>query len=158
MSEHRYATHLEWSGAAQGSTKTYAGYSRDHTIAAGGKPPLLGSADPTFRGDASRYNPEELLLAALSACHMLSYLALCAREGIAVVSYRDDAVAAMAEKAGAGRFTSATLRPVIEIDDERVERATLLHDEARAQCFIANSINFPVEHEPVVRRITPVGA
>lgn len=123
-----------------------------------GKPPLLGSADPTFRGDASRYNPEELLLAALSACHLLSYLALCAREGIGVASYSDNAVATMTEKGGAGRFTSATLHPVVEIDDERVERATALHDEAHAQCFIANSVNFPVEHEATVRRVSAVQA
>ena len=153
MSEHRYAVRLEWSGAASGPTKTYAGYSRDHMIAAPGKPPLPGSADPAFRGDASKYNPEELLLAALSACHMLSYLALCAREGIGIASYSDNAVAVMAEKGGAGRFTSATLCPVVEIDDERVERATALHEEAHAQCFIANSVNFPVEHEATTRRV-----
>jgi organic hydroperoxide reductase OsmC/OhrA len=156
MSDHHYATRVEWSGASRGPTKTYAGYSREHTIGVDGKPTLTGSADPAFRGDVSHYNPEELLLAALSTCHLLSYLAQCAREGIAVVSYTDDAVATMAEKAGAGRFTSATLRPVVEIDDERVERATALHDEARAQCFIANSVNFPVEHEPVVRRAAAV--
>ena len=156
--EHRYTAGVEWSGAALGPTKTYAGYSREHTVRIAGKPDLIGSADRYFRGDASRYNPEELLLVSLSACHLLSYLALCAREGIAVVSYRDEAVGTMQETAGAGQFTNATLRPVVEIDDERVERALELHDEARAQCFIANSVNFPVEHEPIVRRNERIGA
>jgi organic hydroperoxide reductase OsmC/OhrA len=150
--EHRYAARIEWSGAAHGSTKTYAGYSREYTIAVDGKPVLTGSADPAFRGDAAHYNPEDLLLAALSACHLLTYLALCAREGIAIVAYADDATGTMSETGGAGRFTRVLLRPVVEIDEERIERATALHDEAHAECFVANSVNFPVEHEAVVRR------
>jgi organic hydroperoxide reductase OsmC/OhrA len=141
-----------WSGASRGPTKTYAAYSREHTIEAGGKPALTGSADPAFRGDASLYNPEELLLASLSACHLLTYLALCSLEGIGVVSYVDDASATMTETDGAGRFVEAVLRPQVEIDDERVERAMVLHDDARTQCFVANSVNFPVEHQPVIRR------
>ena len=129
--EHRYETGLVWTGRAQGPTRTYAGYSRDHIIAAGGKPELLGSADAGFRGDASRYNPEELLLAALSACHLLSYLALCARESIAVVDYTDRASATMRESGGAGRFAEALLRPEVTIDDDRIERAVALHELAR---------------------------
>jgi len=156
--EHRYQTRVVWSGAAQGPTKTYAAYSREHTIEAAGKPALTGSADPAFRGDASHYNPEELLLAALSTCHLLTYLALCAREGIAVVSYTDEASATMTETGGAGRFVHAVLRPQVEIDDDRVERASALHDEAHTECFVANSVNFPVEHEAIVRRASGVRA
>jgi organic hydroperoxide reductase OsmC/OhrA len=150
--EHNYRTRVTWSGAALGATKTYAAYSREHTIEAPGKPVLTGSADPAFRGEASHYNPEELLLAALSACHLLTYLALCAREGIAVVSYVDEAHGTMSETGGAGKFVSAVLRPQVEIDDERIERAIVLHDVASTECFIAKSVNFPVEHEPSVRR------
>jgi organic hydroperoxide reductase OsmC/OhrA len=156
--EHSYQTRLTWSGASQGPTKTYAAYSREHTLEAPGKPALTGSADPAFRGDAAHYNPEELLIGALSACHLLTYLALCSLEGIAVVSYVDEASGTMTETGGAGRFVRALLRPQIEIDDERVERALALHDEARTQCFVANSVNFPVEHEPSVRRASGVRA
>jgi len=150
--EHKYQTRVVWSSAAHGPTKTYAGYSREHTIEAAGKPLLTGSADPAFRGDATHYNPEELLVAALSACHLLTYLALCAREGIAVVSYIDEASGTMTETGGTGKFASAVLRPQVEIDDERVERAMALHDVANTECFVAKSVNFPVTHEPSVRR------
>ena len=150
--EHSYRANVVWTGAAQGPTKTYAGYSRDYTIHFDGKPEMGGSADPAFRGSAARYNPEELLLAALAACHMLAYLALCAREGIAVVAYRDDAIGTMSERAGAGRFTSVRLAPVVTVDDERLERARELHDLAREECFIANSVNFPVEHAARIER------
>jgi organic hydroperoxide reductase OsmC/OhrA len=150
--EHEYRVKLDWSGAVHGPSKTYASYSREHSLTFEGKPPLVASSDPFFRGDATRFNPEELLLAALSSCHMLAYLAVCAREGIAVVGYEDDASAVLSERGGAGRFISATLRPRVTIDDERVERAKLLHDWAREDCFIAASVNFRVEHEPVVVR------
>jgi len=148
---HHYLATVTWTGAEAGSTRTYAGYSRNHAISVDGKPPLEGSADPAFRGSASRYNPEELLVAALSACHLLSYLALCARAGIAVVSYVDRAEGEMTETAGVGRFTRAVLRPHVTIEDDRhVERAFELHDRAREECFIANSVSFKVEHEPLV--------
>ncbi|MBC5811241.1 MAG: OsmC family protein [Candidatus Eremiobacteraeota bacterium] len=150
--EHAYETRVVWSGASQGPTTSYAAYSRAHTIEADGKPSLAGSADPVFRGDASLWNPEEMLVAALSTCHLLSYLALCALEGIAVTAYRDRATGIMSEMSGAGKFVSVVLRPEVEIDDERVERATALHEKAHAQCFIANSVNFPVEHQAVVAR------
>lgn len=149
---HSYRANVVWTGAAHGPTKTYAGYSRDYTIFFDGKPVLAGSADPAFRGTGARYNPEELLLASLAACHMLSYLALCAREGIGVVAYRDEASGTMSEEAGAGRFTLVRLAPQVTVDDQRVERALELHDRAREECFIANSVNFPVEHAPRIER------
>ncbi len=150
--EHSYRAEVVWTGAAHGPAKTYAGYSRDYTIFFEGKAALAGSADPAFRGSAGRYNPEELLLGALAACHMLAYLALCSREGIAVVAYRDEATGTMSERGGAGRFTHVRLAPQVSVDDARIARALELHDVAREECFIANSVNFPVEHEPRVER------
>src|ERR1700688_4897121 len=97
MKQHNYEIRVEWTGNSGEGTKTYRGYRRDHTIEAGDKPQILGSSDPSFRGDSSRYNPEELLVASLSACHMLSYLHLCAVNHIVVTEYRDDATGLMTE-------------------------------------------------------------
>ncbi len=156
MREHHYGARLEWTGAARGPTRTYAAYSREYRVDFEGKPSLLGSADPVFRGDGGLHNPEDLIVAALVTCHMLSYLALCALEGLPVVAYSDNATGTMIEEQGSGRFSSALLRPEVTLDSEsndaQLARAHALHDVARAACFIANSVNFPVEHEPVVRR------
>src|SRR5271156_5905954 len=143
--EHRYGATIVWIGAGAGSTATYGSYSREHSVAFEGKQSTLrGSADPAFRGDATLVNPEELLVASLAACHMLAYLALCARAGIELVSYVDRAHGTMSERGGAGRFVSVTLRPDVRIVREADRlRAVSLHDEARAECFIANSVNFP---------------
>lgn len=149
MQAHHFAARLEWTGAAAGPTVDYAGYSREWTLTVAGKPALYGSADPAFRGDAALYNPEDLLVAALSSCHLLSYLALCARSGIAVVSYTDEAVGVMEAKDGAIRFTDVLLRPRVTVNGS-LEKAQRLHAQAHAECFIANSVNFPVRHEAVV--------
>jgi len=144
---HAYAANVTWSGPGAGSTATYAGYSREYSVAFEGKAALAGSADPAFRGDAALVNPEELLVAALASCHMLAYLALCARNGIEVLSYADRASGTMAERGGAGRFVAVRLAPVVRI--ARVadrDNALALHEQAHASCFIANSVNFPVEH------------
>jgi len=148
--EHHYAVGVTWTGATAGATQTYAGYSRAHEIAIPGKPVILGSADPLFRGDARMYNPEELLVAALASCHLLAYLALCAREGIAVVAYVDAATGTMSERGGVGHFTNVTLYPRVTIADDRVDRAHALHAIAHEECFIANSVNFPVLFEPTI--------
>jgi organic hydroperoxide reductase OsmC/OhrA len=150
---HDYAATVTWTGPAGGATTTYAGYSREHTIAFEGKESALrGSADRAFRGDAALVNPEELLLAALSACHMLNYLAHCSLEGIEVLSYVDRARGVMSERGGAGRFVSVTLEPAVEIARAAdLERASALHGPAHDGCFIANSMNFPVVHRPVMR-------
>ena len=142
---HRFNARLNWSGAAKGTTRTYESYSRDHVIEIAGKPPLLGSADPVFRGDASHHNPEDLLVASLAACHMLTYLAEAARAGVHVVAYADDASGTMQMHAGRMRFTEVSLRPqvVIAADSDRVT-AERLHHAAHEHCFIANSVNFPV--------------
>jgi organic hydroperoxide reductase OsmC/OhrA len=147
---HTYKTHVDWTGGAKGPTSSYAAYSREYRTEFEGKPALVGSADPAFRGDPALYNPEELLVAALSSCHLLSYLALCALAKIEVVAYTDDAVGTMEESAGAGRFVRAVLRPHVTIASGDLEKARDLHHAAHDQCFIAASVNFPVEVEPVV--------
>jgi organic hydroperoxide reductase OsmC/OhrA len=149
---HEYGVRLRWTGAAAGPAAAYAGYSRDHELDFEGKPSLAGSADPFFRGDAARYNPEELLVAALSACHMLGYLAFCALEGLAVVGYSDSASGSMNEGGGSGAFSRVTLRPRVVVDSDRLDRARALHRDAHAACFIANSVNFTVSCEPQIVR------
>lgn len=149
--EHAYEATTVWSGARAGATRSYDAYSREYTAVCHGKPELLGSADPAFRGDSSLYNPEELLLIALSACHLLSYLAECARAGIAVVEYRDQASGTMAIKEGKRRFVEVILRPNVRIAGGDIEVARRLHEKAHDLCFIANSVAFPVRHEAVVR-------
>lgn len=146
---HQYRAHVRWTGNRGTGTSEYRAYGRDHVIAFEGKPDLAGSSDRSFRGDPQRYNPEELLVASLSACHMLSYLHLCADAGIVVESYSDDAHGVMETATdGSGRFALVTLRPTVTIRAGSVEQAQALHRRAHALCFIANSVNFPVECEP----------
>ncbi|MEX0730659.1 MAG: OsmC family protein [Aquisalimonadaceae bacterium] len=150
--EHRYATTVSWTGNHGEGTASYSAYSRAHTIMASGKPSIAGSADPAVMGDRARYNPEELLVASLSACHMLWYLHLCANAGIRVQAYEDAAEGLMAMEAdGGGTFSEVVLRPRILIADRDGEqRARELHQGAHELCFIARSVNFPVRCEPTV--------
>ena len=150
--QHSYATRTEWTGNLGEGTANYRAYSRDHTIAAVGRPDLLGSSDPAFRGDASRWNPEDLLVASLSSCHMLWYLHLCSQLKISVLAYHDDAAGTMIEDVdGGGRFSGIVLRPVATLAaGADAALATDLHEEAHRLCFIANSMNFPVRIEPTV--------
>ncbi len=150
--QHIYRVSVEWIGNRGSGTSTHAGYSRDHIIEAGLKPRIEGSSDPAFRGDPARWNPEELLLASISACHELWYLGLCAQAGISVLTYCDAAEATMVEeRGGAGRFVHAVLRPRITLaPGGDIERARRLHHDAHAQCFIANSVNFPIDCEPEI--------
>ena len=148
---HHYQAHLIWAGAARGATVSYESYSREYLVEIEGKAALKGSADPNFRGDPTLHNPEELLVAALSACHMLSYLALCARARIAVTGYDDYATGTMSQVDGKTRFTEVVLRPVVRLGSgSDVEKAKSLHERAHAICFIANSVNFEVRHEATV--------
>lgn len=151
---HRYQCAVRWTGNQGTGTSDYRAYSRDHEIAANGKPTIPASSDPAFRGDASRYNPEELLVASLSACHMLWYLHLCAVNKVIVLEYEDQAGGVMEETdGGGGRFLEVTLRPHITVTAESdLETAKRLHHDAHEKCFIANSVNFPVGCVPVVRR------
>lgn len=149
---HGFSVTVEWTGNLGSGTSNYRAYSRDHEISGEGKPAMPGSSDPAFRGDASRYNPEELMIASLSSCHMLWYLHLCAVNNVAVISYTDAATGIMALDAdGGGRFESVTLRPRVCIAAGS-ERATALrlHSEAQRLCFIANSVNFAVHHAPEI--------
>lgn len=150
--DHAYALDLRWEGARGEGTTSYQAYGREYRVTLAGKPDLVGSADPAFRGDPALHNPEDLLLAALSACHMLSYLALCARQGVVVLEYSDHAEGVLAfNGSGGGRFTSATLHPQVKVASR--EQATLaleLHTKAGEDCFIAASCYFPVEHRATV--------
>jgi organic hydroperoxide reductase OsmC/OhrA len=133
----------------------YRSYSRDHVIHAGSKPGISASSDRAFRGNPSRWNPEELLVAAVAACHKLSYLHFCADEGISVLTYIDHAKGEMVEDpARGGYFTKVLLQPEITIreGDDR-EKALQLHHEAHAKCFIANSLNFPIECKPAITNV-----
>jgi organic hydroperoxide reductase OsmC/OhrA len=147
--KHNYSVNILWTGNTGNGTSSYQAYKRDHEIRAAGKPPIPGSADPKFRGDPARYNPEELLISALSTCHMLWYLHLCADAGIVVVSYEDRAEGTMEESAeGGGRFINVTLRPHAIVRGS-IAQAEALHQRAHELCFVANSVNFPVRHEAV---------
>lgn len=148
--EHSYSINISWTGNTGTGTSGYRNYLRDHEISAPGKAPIAGSSDPGFRGDKTRYNPEELLVATLSACHMLWYLHLCAEAGIVVVEYQDDAKGKMVEtEEDGGHFTEVTLRPIVKVStgaDPALARQ--LHDQAHHLCFIANSVKFPVLCDP----------
>jgi organic hydroperoxide reductase OsmC/OhrA len=150
--DHHYRIGLEWLGNRGTGTSGYRDYGREHLVTAEGKHPIEASADRTFHGDAERWNPEELLLAALSQCHLLSYLHVAAGRGVVVTAYTDAAEGTMEQTPdGGGRFTSATLRPTVTVASaDMVEAAIDAHHEASSKCFIANSVNFPVGHEPSV--------
>ena len=149
---HRYVLSLTWTGNRGPGTTGYRDYDRSVTAVAEGKPSLALSADPTFRGDRSKWNPEELLLAALSECHLLSYLHVAVMHVVVVLEYRDDPVGEMVTEGIGGHFTSVTLRPrVVVADPAHVSLANQIHHEASQACFIASSVNFPVNHEPEAR-------
>jgi organic hydroperoxide reductase OsmC/OhrA len=150
--EHIYTVSLTWTGNLGSGTSGFRDYSRDYEISAEGKPVIRGSADPAFRGDPSRWNPEELLVASLAACHKLSYLYLTAQAGIVVTAYADRAEGIMeVGRDGAGRFKRVVLRPTVTVaEGSDVERARTFHKPAHEMCFIANSVNFLVECEPEI--------
>ncbi|HEY4112293.1 OsmC family protein [Puia sp.] len=150
--EHHYQTQLRWTGNRGEGTSHYRTYDRDHLLSANGKPEIAASSDPSFRGNPQRYNPEELLVASLSSCHMLWYLHLCAVNGVVVVDYSDSAEGTMLEtEDGGGYFSTVVLRPVVLVKEAGMkEKAEALHHEANKLCFIANSVRFPVRHEPVI--------
>jgi|SRR5690606_7467236 len=148
--QHKYKLTVKWTGNKGHGTFDSRLYGRDHRIIATNKVDILGSSDPSFRGDASKHNPEELLLASLSSCHMLWYLDLCASAGVVVVDYHDNAIGIMEEKPDrSGHFVEVTLQPVVTVaESSMVETANELHSAANKLCFIANSVNFPVNHRP----------
>jgi organic hydroperoxide reductase OsmC/OhrA len=151
--DHRYTLTVTWTGNTGEGTAAYRGYRRTHTVTAEGPPELAGSADRTFHGDRDRWNPEQLLLASLAQCHMLSYLHVCVEAGVVVTEYVDHPIGSMTtESDGSGRFTEVVLHPEVTVaDGGMIEAATRAHHRASELCFIANSVNFPVRHEPAVR-------
>jgi organic hydroperoxide reductase OsmC/OhrA len=151
--EHSYAVQVTWTGNLGTGTSAYRAYSRNHEVIASGKPVLPGSSDPNFRGDPARYNPEDLLVSSLSACHLLWYLHLCAEAGIVVLEYSDQASGVMVETAdGGGHFKEVTLKPSVLIGvGGDVALAEQLHERAHHLCFIANSVNFPVHCQPTIQ-------
>ncbi|GGN34895.1 peroxiredoxin [Streptomyces kronopolitis] len=155
MSEtHGYDVVIEWTGNYGSGTDSYRSFSRAHEVLAAGKPPIAASADPAFRGDPARWNPEELLVASVAQCHMLWYLHLCAVGGVNVVDYEDRAhgVMTMDASGGGGQITEVTLRPEVTVADASMaEKAQALHDEVQSVCFIARSVNFPIRHAPSIR-------
>jgi len=149
--QHRYELDVVWQGNRGSGTTGYRDYGRQVLLATAGKPELLGSADPAFRGDADRWNPEELLVAALAQCHLLSYLHSAVNHGVIVTAYTDHPVGVMEQIGQGGRFTSVTLRPHVTVADESmVQTARSIHREAGENCFIAASMGFPVSHDPTV--------
>jgi organic hydroperoxide reductase OsmC/OhrA len=148
---HHYKAHTTWVGNRGTGTSDYKAYDRNHDISMAGKPDLLCSSDPTFRGDKKRHSPEDLLVAALSGCHMLWYLHLCAVNGVVVLQYSDEASGIMRENPdGSGEFTEVVLNPRVTVSEKSMlDKANELHHKAHELCFIARSVNFPVRHQPV---------
>lgn len=167
---HTYTADVVWTGAGATGTTGYAAYARDHEVRVDGKAPILGSADPSFRGDPARHNPEELLVAALAQCHMLWFLHLASAAGVVVVAYTDRAGGTMrVEAAGHGQFTEVVLRPQVTIrpggavpadEDPSGLDAQLadLHRRAHEHCFIARSVSFPVRTDPAPAVLEATGA
>ena len=149
---HSYAVTVTWTGNTGKGTIGYRDYERSHDISVPKKLNIPGSSDPAFRGDRTRWNPEELLVASLSACHKLWYLHLCADAGVVVETYVDEAVGVMEESnEGGGQFVRVTLKPDVGVaPGSDCAMALSLHDAAHAKCFIARSVNFPVLCQPSV--------
>jgi len=148
--QHHYNLTLKWTGNTGEGTSHYRGYERSHTIMIDNKAELLCSSDPAFRGDKTKHNPEEFMVASLSACHMLWYLHLCSEAGVIVTHYVDHATGTMVETSdGGGYFSEVTLHPIVTVtDDAMLEKANQLHKRANELCFSANSVKFPVHHQP----------
>lgn len=153
VKDHEYTASIIWDGNTGEGTASYSGYGREYRVLVAGKPALSGSADPAYHGDPAKHNPEDLFVASIAACHMLFYLALCAKKGIRVLEYRDDAHGRLVIGAdGRGAFEEITLHPGVLIDDEnQIELATQLHEGAHARCFIANSCSVPIRHSVTVK-------
>lgn len=153
MKQHFYKSTVIWTGNKGTGTNDYRSYERSHTINIAGKPDILASSDAVFRGEKHKHNPEDLMVAALSGCHMLWYLHLCSDNGVIVTYYADHAMGTMDENPdGSGQFSEVTLHPEVVVKDaSMIEKANALHHEAQKMCFMARSVNFPVHHKPVAR-------
>ncbi|MEK7264287.1 MAG: OsmC family protein [Bacteroidota bacterium] len=151
--QHLYNLTVEWTGNKGQGTSDYRSYERSHKVIIDNKTEIQCSSDPAFRGESTKHNPEELFVAAISTCHMLWYLHLCAEAGVIVIAYTDNATGILQEtEDGGGHFTNVTLNPqVIVSDKSMIERANELHQNANKLCFIANSCNFPIHHNPTCK-------
>ena len=150
--QHHYKAAITWTGNLGKGTLGYKGYERSHSISIENKALITASSDPAFMGDAAKHNPEELFLASLSSCHMLWYLHLCADNCIIVTAYTDHATGTMEENEQGGKFIEVVLHPQVQVSDiSMIDKANELHEEANSKCFIANSCNFPVRHEAVIK-------
>jgi len=149
--EHSYLLRLTWQGNRGPGTTGYRDYGREVLLESDGKPAIDGSADKPFRGDPARWNPEEMLVAALGQCHLLSYLHIAVVNDVVVTAYSDEPVGTMTQEGIGGRFTRVLLRPQVTVaSPDMVETARRIHQDAHEACFIAASVNFPVDIEPVV--------
>lgn len=153
--EHFYKLTVQWTGNTGNGTLNYRTYERNHTISADNKETIIASADPAFRGDKTKYNPEELLLASLSSCHMLWFLHLCSDNGVIVTDYTDNPTGIMEETDnGGGKFKEVTLNPIVTVTDlGALDKLDDLHKKANELCFIANSVNFIVKHNSTGKTI-----
>jgi organic hydroperoxide reductase OsmC/OhrA len=148
--QHNYKLTVKWTGNTGTGTSGYKEFERSHSILVDNKVEILGSSDPAFRGDSKKHNPEELLVSSLSACHLLWYLHLCSEAGVIVLDYSDSATGIMVETSnGGGQFTEVTLNPTVIVkENSMIDKANELHKKANELCYIANSVNFPVKHNP----------
>lgn len=153
MREHLYKVGIKWTGNKGTGTDAYSTYERSHEIIVENKPVISASSDPAFLGDKTKHNPEDLLLASLSSCHMLWYLHLCSVSGVIVLDYTDNATGILTETSnGSGHFREVTLNPVVTVQAaSMIEKANELHKKANELCYIANSVNFPVHHTPMAK-------
>ncbi len=151
IKEHNYKATVKWTGNKGKGTSNYKEFERCHTIFIEKKPDILCSSDPAFRGDRTKYNPEELLLSSLSACHMLWYLHLCSESNVIITEYSDEATGIMTETSnGRGYFSEVNLNPKTKVTEgSMIKKAIELHKKANELCFIANSVNFKVNHSPI---------
>lgn len=147
--QHYYNTTIKWTGNKGTGTDNYRNYERSYEVIVTDKPIILGSSDPAFRGDKTKYNPEDLLVTSISSCHMLWYLHLCAEARVIVIDYIDNAIGIMVETSnGGGQFVEVTLNPIVTVKEQgMLEKADELHKKANELCFIANSVNFPIYHK-----------
>jgi len=153
IKKHYYKATIKWTGNKGQGTYNYKAYEREHIISIENKPDLIGSSDVSFRGNKNQHNPEELLVSSLSSCHMLWYLHLCSEAGVVVFEYIDNPIGIMTETSdGGGHFTEVTLYPSVTVQNsEMIDKAKELHKTANEFCFIANSVNFPVYHNPIIK-------
>ena len=153
---HAFETHLRWPADPAQALPPAPAFSRNSVLSAPGKKEVAGSAPAVFGGDAARYNPEELLLMALSECHMLTYLAVAAKRNLSILAYEDRATGTLglgtngikSGPLGKMSMQQVTLRPRVTVaKGTDLAEALAIHERAHANCFIANSVNFPVRHE-----------